>query len=117
MLSSLLTGCYSDQAVIWKADSTSQDGRWTSHAETVQQGGPGNAWVSTQVTLVQKGRDDYQLIASFSHIKAAYPVLEAVTMTWINPQHLDIAYRPDSEVDFQAVKLASVTITLHPRDR
>jgi len=43
-------GCR-DSAIIWSAESRSPDGRWAASASTEQFGGPGTAYVGTQVSL------------------------------------------------------------------
>ena len=47
----LLTSC--SPSTVWKAELPSPDGRYVAVARTLQQGGPGNNWIVTSVSLEQ----------------------------------------------------------------
>jgi hypothetical protein len=110
-----MCGCESDQAIIWQADAVSPDGRYKVHAETVQQSGPGNAWVSTEVKLAQKGQEEGVDILVLSHDRLPQPVQDAVRMTWVDGKNLRLEWLSGSEVDFQAVRAMGVDIKALPR--
>ncbi|NII53795.1 hypothetical protein [Luteibacter sp. SG786] len=111
----LLNGCESDQAVVWRTDSVSPGGEYTVHAETVQQSGPGNAWISTTVTLRQLGQKAGVHILDLSHDLLPRPPGSAVDITWAGPRHLVLVWAPGSEVGFQAGKAIEVDIDAMPR--
>ncbi|WP_448097229.1 hypothetical protein [Luteibacter yeojuensis] len=110
-----MCGCESDQAIIWQADVVSPDGRYKVHAETVQQSGPGNAWVSTEVKLAQKGQEKGVDILVLSHDRLPQPVQDAVRMAWVDGKNLRLEWLSGSEVDFQAVRAMGVDIKALPR--
>jgi len=107
---SLISGCESDRAVVWRADAVSPDGGYTAHAETVQQSGPGNAWISTRVKLTQKGQEVGVEILGLSHKVLPRTPEHAVQMRWLGPRRLWLAWAPDSEVDFLAVRAIAVDV-------
>ena len=111
---SLVSGCESDQAVVWQADAVSPGGGYTVHAETVQQSGPGNAWVSTTVNLTQKGQETGVEILGLSHDLLPRPPGYAVQMRWLGPRRLRLAWAPGSKVNFQAVRGITVDIEAVP---
>lgn len=112
-----VSGCDSDRAVVWQANVASPDGNYRVHAETVQQSGPGNAWVSTQVTLGQGGPDRAFEILSLSHDIVPPPGIDPVSIHWTGPRTLRLEYLPSSNVDFEAIKGAGVEIESVPRPR
>lgn len=111
---SLVSGCESDQAVVWQADAVSPDGGYTVHAETIQQSGPGNAWIWTTVKLTQKGQKTGVDILGLSHDLLPRPPGYAVQMRWLGPRRLRLAWAPGSEVNFQAVRAITVDIEAGP---
>lgn len=114
---SLLSGCESDQAVVWQADAVSPDGAYTVHAETVQQSGPGNAWISTTVKLTQTGQETGVDILVLSHNLLPRPPGYAVQMRWLDPRRIRLAWAAGSEVDFRAVRAIAVDIESAPRGK
>lgn len=111
----LVSACSDDQAVIWQAHVKSPDGHYEANAETIQQSGPGNAWLSTVVKLSQGKDDEGFEILLFSHSSAQELAGGAVSMTWVDNKTLRVKYVPSSTVEFQAVRGAGVTIDLEPR--
>jgi len=106
----LVIGCGSDRALVWQTDAVSPDGGYTVHAETVQQSGPGNAWISTRVKLTQKGQNLGVDILGLSHDRLPRPPGYAVQIRWQGPRRLRLAWTPGSEVDLQAVRAIGVDI-------
>lgn len=48
--------------------------------------------------------------------ESAYPAgATAVTMRWITPTHLSIAYQGHAAIDFQVVKCAGVDVSLEKK--
>lgn len=112
-----VSACSEDRGIIWQANAASPDGRYQAHAETIQQGGPGNADVSTEVRLGQGGTDKGVEIVVLSHNNVPQPVRDAVSMSWTGGTSLLVEYLPSSHVEFQAVKASGVTIEVRPRAR
>jgi len=110
----LLGGCESDRAVVWQADAVSPDGAYMTHAETVQQSGPGNAALWTTVELRQKWRETGVEILGLSHDLLPRSPGYAVQMKWLGPRRLRLAWAPDSEVNFRAVRAITVDIEAGP---
>ena len=105
-----LAGCGKDWAVTWQADAGSSDGHYQAHAETIQQSGPGNAALWTEVRLTQKGRVEGSTILVLMHNNSPQDVRNAVRMTWVGDSKLRVEYTASSDVAFQAVKAAGVEI-------
>lgn len=110
----ILSGCSKDSDVIWESTIQSKDGRYIAHAETIQQGGPGNATVETEVTLTQSGQKDGTRILILSHDDAPQPVKDTVQIKWIEARKLQLTYITSSHVEFQAVRAAGVDIESAP---
>jgi hypothetical protein len=48
----------------------------------------------------------------------AYPLgITAVDMTWITPSHLNITYRGQATINFQAIKCAGVEISVEKKEK
>ena len=109
-----LSGCQSDQAVVWQTDVASPDGHYTVHAETIQQSGPGNAWISTTVELIQTGQEKGVEILNISHSMLPRPASNAVRATWIGERKLRLEWHPGSELEFQAIRSSGVDIEAFP---
>jgi len=101
-----------DSALIWSGQSKSPDGTWDVTAQTEQFGGMGTAAVTTTVYMGQHGNSRPPLEILELWNGSAYP--EGVThvqMNWLTPAHLEVVYQK-ATVNFQAVRLAGVTITV-----
>lgn len=109
-----VSSCNDDHSVIWSADIASPDGAWLVHAETIQQSGPGNAAVFTEIGLGQRGQHQRTIIVGLSHSIAPRPLEPPVAMRWSTNRKLTVEYDPSSEVNFQAVKLADIEVTAEP---
>jgi len=109
----LMFGCRDDGTTIWAKEVRSPDGHWLATAATKQWSGPGNAYVATSVYL--KGTDSSQPpteVLGFSN-DSAYPSgVTNVTMEWVTPKHLNVAYGSHATLDFQAIKCAGIDISV-----
>ena len=109
----LLAGCR-DWAPTWSTRVTSPDSTWVASAESVQNGGPGTAADYTSVSLSRPGKKPVEVLL-FNHQYATM----TLQMRWLTPTDLQVDYGPSSRpgdtvtVDFQAVKLGPVSISLH----
>jgi hypothetical protein len=112
-----LASCSADSAVIWASHVKSPDGSYQANAETIQQGGPGNAALFTRVKLSQRQGDEGIEILGLSHESAQELINGAVSMTWVGSNRLRLEYVPSSRVDFQAIKSSGVEIDTQPRSR
>jgi hypothetical protein len=105
-------GCR-DSAIIRSAESRSPDGRWVASASTEQFGGPGTAYVGTQVSLkAVNGSQPAVEVLGLSN-DSAYPSgITNVGMNWISASHLELTYKGHASVDFQVVRCAGIDISL-----
>jgi hypothetical protein len=110
-----LAGCGSDSASVWSGAAKSPSGRWVSTATTIQNSGPGTAFVGTDVYLKWSASSaPPTLILGLSN-ESAYPIgITAIKMTWLAENHLDLGYC-EGTIGFQAIKAGgSVDISAHP---
>jgi hypothetical protein len=113
----LACSCSDERGIIWHAEAASPNGHYLARAETIQQGGPGNAWVSTEVRLMQGESDKGIEILILSYDDAPQPVPDAVSMTWDGDKTLHLKYSPSGHLDFQAVRASGVDIDTALRSR
>jgi hypothetical protein len=114
ILGSLFLSSCGDYATIWSTQLKSPAGRLVASAETIQNGGPGTAYVDTEVYLKQPGSSQQPvLVLGFSN-DSAYPSGHtAVQLRWLSESQLDVKYKSGATLDFQAVKALGATITAH----
>ena len=107
-----LVGCEQDVATIFPVEVKSPDGLWTARARTEQHGGPGAAGVQTIVVL-RKGGDPGSpvQILLFSHDQSSRNPGIDLSMRWLTPTHLEVAYGNHPRVDFQVIKYAGIDIS------
>lgn len=130
-LCALILGCTSrDDLVVWKAELASPDGAWLATADTVQNGGPGNAEIHTTVFL--QGRDKQVPRQEVFVIECQGPIPHpytldnvanaggcvGLTMVWSAPNQLHLSYeeKPGNDVGLHVAKLANVEITAGSRN-
>ena len=129
-LCALILGCTSrDDLVVWKAELASPDGVWLAIADTVQNGGPGNAEIHTTVFLQgpnKRGpRQEVFGIECQGPIPHPYTLdnvanaggCVGLTMVWSAPNQLHLSYeeKPGNEVGLHVAKLANVEIAVKSR--
>ena len=109
----LISGCQDHGTSIWQKKSQSPDGQWLAIADTKQWSGPGGGYVATSVYLkLADGSEPPVQVLGFSN-DTAYPTgITSVTMKWLNPNHLTVAYGNHSKLDFQAIKCSGVDISI-----
>lgn len=96
----------------WSAESKSPDGKLIATAKTYEQSGFGTGWVQTTVYLNwATNKNPPAMILAFSDGPAG-PDGMKVGMNWLSPTHLELTYRGQRDLDFQAVKFSSVSITV-----
>ena len=125
----LMFGCGPrDDLVVWKAQTQSPDGLWLAKADTVQNGGFGNAEIHTNVVLESKNtkaaRQQVLVVECDGPMPHPYTLDNnankggciGLTMTWPTSKQLHLRYetRPGTNVVFQAVRFGDVDITVEP---
>jgi hypothetical protein len=109
----LVSGC-NDSAIIWSGESQSPSKNIVASASTEQQSGFGTAGVYTTVYLKQNAQKPTAILV-FSN-ETAYPLgVTAVDMTWVTPSHLNVAYKGNVNIEFQAIKCAGVEISIEKK--
>lgn len=101
----------------WSAEARSPDGKMIATASTFEQSGFGTGWVQTTVYLNwTKGSQPKMLVLAFSDGPAG-PGGMSVGMNWLTPTHLELTYKGQRALDFQAVKCEGVDISVQDLGR
>ena len=96
----------------WSAEAGSPDGKVVATARTIACSGFGTGIIDTRVSLNWVGDSrPAQVVVGFSDEYEA-PEKTMVGMKWITPTHLEVTYRGPRDLTFQAIKWASVDISL-----
>jgi len=112
---SLLSGCESDQAVVWQKDLPSLDGSRVVVAKTTQYSGAGTAAVFTTVEIARADGERKPVeILVFEVPNETKPATITVDMSWVDATHLDVAYPRDAKLSFRADLYGPINITAHP---
>jgi hypothetical protein len=119
------SGC-EGPATIWKEEVRSPDGAWTAIGLTEQQGGPGNDWCATTVSLkrtnVSESPTDIVGITCHGAIGQAYTLDNianaggtiGLQMKWLDLSHLEVTYDKQlaGELYYQVVKTSGLDISV-----
>jgi len=113
-----------DNLIVWKSELKSPNGAWVAIAETIQNGGLGSGNIYTAVYLktAASKRPAMEVLGLDCQgpVPHAY-VLDNVAnrggtidlaMQWITPSHLLVTYKGQPNIQFQAVRLGGIEITL-----
>lgn len=96
----------------WSAEARSPDGKLVATAKTYTQSGFGTGWVQTTVYLNwTTGSQPPMLILAFSEGPSSSGGMD-VGMKWLGPTHLELTYRGQRPLDFQAVRSNGVNISV-----
>ena len=96
----------------WSAEARSPDGKVVATASTVACSGFGTGVIDTNVSLNWAGDSrPAQVVLGFSDDYEA-PEKTMVGMRWLAPTHLEVTYRGPRDVRFQAIKWATIEISL-----
>ena len=108
-----LSGCIrGGSETIWSAESRSPDGKRVVSAFTIEQSGFGTGGGGTNVYLNwTTGSQPKLLILAFSDGPAG-PGGMNVGMNWLTPTHLELTYKGQRPLDFQAVKCYGIDISV-----
>ena len=106
-------GCRKGADTIWKAEARSPNGQWLAIAKTDQRSGFGTDGATTAVYLrpVNGSRPSVQIL-SFSQNEHAQTSLIDLKLKWVDATHLDVSYKEQPNLDFQAVKYAGIDISV-----
>jgi hypothetical protein len=105
-----LAGCADTDKVIWRAESKSPDGAWLALAHTETTAGPGNNAQWTMVEIQQNISSGQPLmVLDFDEDQAS---VKALTMNWTTSSHLDVKYKGDALITFQAIKAFGKDVTV-----
>ncbi len=109
----LMVGCRGGSEKLWSANVKSPDGKWLAKAQTIAQSGFGTGYIGTKVYLnwTEGSQPDVQILG----LSYEYEVPRGITdvdMKWVTPEHLDIAYKGNASVVFQAIKCGGIDITI-----
>ncbi len=103
---------------------TSPDGQWIASARTIQNGGFGSADIYTEVDLntAESSGSPIEVLGFDCQGPVPHPyVLDNaanrggtidLAMKWITPSHLLVTYRGHPDIQFQAIRLDGIEITL-----
>ncbi len=104
-----LSGCKSSS--IWSAEAKSPDGKMIATASTFQDTGFLAGETQTTVYLNWAvGSQSKTLILAYSDGPTAQDM--AVEMNWLTPTHLELSYKGQRSLDFQAVKCNGIDISV-----
>ena len=96
----------------WSAESKSPDGKFIATAKTFENSGFGTGGIWTGVYLSwATGSQPPMEILEFSDGPAG-PDGMKVGMNWLTPTHLELTYKGQRDIDFQAIKFGGVNITV-----
>jgi hypothetical protein len=107
-------GCKNSERT-WSAQAKSPDGKLIALAETLEPGGWGTgAPAETYVNLNwTSGSQKSTVVFSFND-GPNEPGGMNVGMHWLTPRHLELTYKGNPTIDFQAVKWAGVEVSARP---
>ena len=104
-----LVGCNA-QKTIWSAEVKSSDGAWLARAHTDNIDGPG---INAQYTIVEMQQTfPNARPVEVLELDEGTSAVRDLRMNWISPSHLDITYRGNPEILFQAVIAFEKTVTV-----
>ncbi len=106
----VLVGCKAPPT--WSAEASSPDGKMIANATTFSQSGFGTGFVQTSVYLNWiEGSQPKMLILAFSD-GPNEPGGMNVGMKWLDPKHLELSYKGQRPLDFQAVRCDGINISI-----
>lgn len=110
VICSLLVACNSSER-IWSAEVPSPGRTWVASARTTQYGGFGTNSVETVVVLKRTSghfASPIQVLGFSDDGKSM-----GLTMTWLTPSHLDVAFRDEPNVlYYEVVKTSGIEISV-----
>lgn len=109
----LLSGCTGGRA-IWSTQSLSPDGKVLAKASATATDGGLSILASTDTKVLLKWASGSRKDTSVLELADASdaPVDTHVDMNWLTPTHLELTYKGNQTVVFQAVKWMGINITV-----
>ena len=101
----LLEACGDGSVATSMGEVRSPNGRWLATAVSQSWGGPGNAYDATSVYLQRGSGPKMEVVGLINQFSGMH-----VSMTWLTPTHLEVAYRPRVPGDSISVGLQVVRI-------
>jgi len=110
-LAGAFVGCSQGNETTWSNESKSPDGAWVVSAHTEHtQGGFGTGWEGTLIQLKQSFKEAKPVdVLDFDDDPEPPKDIQA---HWISPSHLQITYRGNPRINFQAVKAFGMDISV-----
>jgi hypothetical protein len=109
----LLSACDGPKTSVL-AESRSPDGKLIARARATQPSGIGTGNIGTFVDLNwTNGSQNPTTILSFDD-GSDYPGDKTVGLNWLSPTHLEVTYKGQRTIDFEAIKCHGVEITIRP---
>jgi hypothetical protein len=108
-----LAGCHSANETMWSARSASSDQAWLALARTEHTNhGFGGESVWTTVEMKQNIRNGEPVqVLMFADDDGSNSIRD-LKMNWSTSQHLNITYRGDTPITFQAIKAFGKDVTV-----
>jgi len=108
----IASGCRKNPNPVWQAEARSPDGVVVARARSLQGSERGNAYAATSVYLLRGSKDSVEVLDFDNSYGAMW-----LEMKWLTARHLEVSYGPTTSrdilsIDFQAVKVADVEISL-----
>jgi hypothetical protein len=109
----LISGC-TGGSTIWSTQSLSPDGKILAKASATATNGGLSVLASTDTNVILKWASGSRKEISVLELADASdtPVDTHVEMNWLTPTHLELTYRGNQTVVFQAVKWVDINITV-----
>lgn len=112
----LCTAACGDSDPDWKFERKSPDGYWLAEAKNIHTAGWGTDTDTTYVTLMRPSVSNHdETIVIDLDTKSIQT--GGVELNWLSNRHLEVVYGRGSEVEFQAIKLVDVEISLRHVDQ
>ena len=100
----------------WKFERKSPDGYWVAEADNIHTAGLGTATDTTYVRLKRSSDSDKDETLVLD-LDTGSIQTGGVELNWLSNRHLEVVYGKGSTVEFQAIKLVDVEISLRPVDQ
>ena len=108
----LVLGCEGPRTT-WSTEAQSPDGKMIAHARTIQPSGIGTGEIGTFVDLNWTGGSQSPtVVLAFSDGADQPGGDKSVGINWLSPTHLELTYKGQRTIDFEAVKCHGVDISV-----
>jgi hypothetical protein len=109
----LISGCRSAQT-IWSAESRSPDGKVVASARAIARNQGLSIISGTDTDVYLKWASGSRGDTSILQLADATddPVNTRVEMNWLSPTHLELSFKGNQTIEFQAVKWAGIDISV-----